>query len=120
MSVNVTYNDLFEVKYLDDKNEQRVFFFYRCEDSAFLYSAKEFIRNSTEKHFSVLSATYFIELRITYSNSGIQPQPKINRFAEHEFTSKEFLLLSPDWVERTRNNASQEIDSYLAEHHGLA
>lgn len=113
MSINVNCSDLVEVKYLDDKDQQKVEVFLGNSDSA-----KDFIRNPTEKHFSVLSVTYFIQLMISDSDSSVTRQPA-KRFAEHEFNAEEFLTLSPDWIERTRNGASQEIDSYMLEHYKI-
>ena len=113
MNINVRCSDLVEVKYLNDKNQQKVEVFLGNSDST-----RDFIRNTTEKHFSVLSVTYFIQLMISDSDSSITRQPD-KRFAEHKFSAEEFLTLSPDWVERTRNGASQEIDSYMVEHYKI-
>lgn len=112
MSINVNCFDLVEVKYLNEKNESKVEFF-----SGYIDLAKEFIRNSKEKKIRVQSATFFIELMISESGSSTAHQPN-KRFAEHEFSPEEFLVLSNDWVENIRISVNKEIDSYMAEHHG--
>ena len=111
MSKNVTCHDLFELKYLNDKNKEKVHF------ESYLDLAKYFIMNAEEKHFSVLSATYYFKLWIVEGNSDKSDQPD-KRFAEHAFSPEDFLTLSADWVEKTRNSVNHEIDAYMAEHYG--
>ena len=110
MSIHVNCFDLVEVKYLDDKNEEKVEFF------SYIEGAKDFIKNSKEVNFSIISATYFIELMIGSPNSHLSRMPA-KRFGEQKFSSEEFLRVSTEWVEKTRKNANQEIDAYMAEHY---
>ena len=111
-SINVNYNDLIEVKYLDDKNVQKIELF-----SSNLELSKEFIRKSKEKNFTVISVAYYIELMISETGSHIARQPG-KRFGEQNLSPEEFLMLSNDWVKNTRKNVEPDIDSYMAENFG--
>jgi hypothetical protein len=111
VSINVSCNDMFEVEFLDSKNESKV------EFCGTLDWAKEFVRNSLAKEHSVLSVTYFIELMISETNSHMARQPH-RKFAEHQFTPQEFLTVPDAWVNDARITANKEIDSYMADRFG--
>ena len=110
MSIKVNCFDLFEVKYLNEKNEQKVAI------ESYLDLAKDFITNAERNRFSILSASYYIKVWINRSEShAIEPD---KRFAEHVFSPEDFLTLSPNEIEKARNSANHETDSYMAEHYG--